>query len=182
MKDRAFEEQFKALFRENFVSMCLFADKCLGNMEQARDVVHDIFSQLWQRQEEIAQVSNIRNYTYTIVHNRCIDLLRRQNLHAQYVRSSQQEYISSKTFFETETIREDVYALLDKAIQRLPQRSREVILLKLKGYKNREIGEKLHISVNTVNTLKSNAYKTLRALLEEEWTLLLLFLLVQQSS
>ena len=125
------------------------------------------FFKLWQR-GDIPEVSNVRSWIYTVVYNQCIDVIRRRNLHEQYVHKSQKEHIYEASFFETEVIREDVYAMLDKAIQSLPERSREVILLKLKGYKNSEIGEKLNISVNTVNTLKSNAYKALRSKLQKD--------------
>ena len=80
-----------------------------------------------------------------------------------------------KEFFEIETLREDVYRLLDQAIQLLPERTREILLLKLQGLKNQEIADQLHISVNSVNTLKANAYKVLRDQLHDQYFLSLLF-------
>lgn len=80
-------------------------------------------------------------------------------------------------FFEIETLREDVYRLLDQAIQLLPERTREILLLKLQGLKNQEIADQLHISVNSVNTLKANAYKVLRDQLHDQYFLSLLFFL-----
>ena len=178
-RDFCFEDKFKALFRENFGSMCIFAERFLGDMEQARDVVYELFSQLWQHPDDISHVANIRQYTYAMVRNRCIDLLRRRTLHAQYVHQSQRELASDEAFFEVEIIREEVYTMLDKAIQNLPERSRQIILLKLEGYKNREIGEKLNITINTVNTLKSNTYKALREMLQNESIFFLLLFLIK---
>ena len=37
------EENFKILFRNYFVSMCVFANRYLEDGEMARDVVHDVF-------------------------------------------------------------------------------------------------------------------------------------------
>ena len=41
------EENFKILFRDYFVSMCVFANRYLEDGEMARDVVHDVFCGLW---------------------------------------------------------------------------------------------------------------------------------------
>ena len=41
------EEDFKTLFRDYFVSMCIFANRYLEDGEMARDVVHDVFCKLW---------------------------------------------------------------------------------------------------------------------------------------
>lgn len=110
------EERFKTLFRENFGSMCIFAERYLGDMEQARDVVHDAFALLWLHPVEIADVTNIRNYTYGIVRNQCLDMLRRRSLHSRYVDRNSLEQRAGDAFFEAEMTREEVYAMLDKAI------------------------------------------------------------------
>ena len=44
----------------------------------------------------------------------------------------------------------------------LPERKREIIKLSLRGLKNNEISENLGIKLQTVKTLKSQAYKILR--------------------
>lgn len=171
------EENFKILFRDYFVSMCVFANRYLEDGEMARDVVHDVFCGLWENPSELVDVANVKNYLYTSVKNRCLDVLRRENIHHRYVEWEQENEKEREEFFEIETLREDVYRLLDQAIQLLPERTREILLLKLQGLKNQEIADQLHISVNSVNTLKANAYKVLRDQLHDQYFLSLLFFL-----
>ena len=166
------EENFKILFRDYFVSMCVFANRYLEDGEMARDVVHDVFCGLWENPSELVDVANVKNYLYTSVKNRCLDVLRRENIHHRYVEWEQANEKEREEFFEIETLREDVYRLLDQAI-----RTREILLLKLQGLKNQEIADQLHISVNSVNTLKANAYKVLRDQLHDQYFLSLLFFL-----
>lgn len=173
----AFDEVLKKLFLENFESICIFADRYLDDMEQAKDTVHEVFSRLLQHPEDIADIKNPKNYLYTVVRNQCIDLLRRRNLHKQFMDDSIAGSRETDTFFETEMIREEVYSMLDKAIGNLPKRSRNIILMKLEGYKHKDIAQELGISINTVNTLKSLAYKTLRQSLTDEAFMLLLLLI-----
>lgn len=176
------EEKFKKLFLENFESICIFAERYLDDMEQARDTVHEVFSRLLQRPDEIADLKNPKNYLYTVVRNQCIDILRRRNLHKQYMDDSLAVQRESDTFFETEMIREEVYSMLDRAINNLPKRSRNIILMKLEGYKHKDIAQELGISINTVNTLKSLAYKSLRDTLNKDaFTLLLLLMMISEK-
>ena len=171
------EESFKILFRDYFAPMCVFADRYLRDGEMSRDVVHDVFCRIWENPSELDGVANVKNYLYTSVKNRCLDVLRREDIHHRYVEWQQNEEKEGEDFFESEVLREEVYRLLDRAIQLLPGRSREILLLKLQGLKNQEIAEKLGVSVNTVNTLKANAYKVLREQLQDKYYLSLLFFL-----
>lgn len=170
------EEKLKKIFIDNFESVCIFADRYLDDMEQSRDIVHEVFSKLLHNPDDTARIKNPRNYLFTVVRNQCIDALRRRNLHKQFMDNSLAEAYQNDTFFETEIIREDVYSMLDKAIGELPNRSRKIILMKLKGYKHKDIAQELGISINTVNTLKSLAYKSLRKSLSEEAFILLMIL------
>lgn len=171
------EERFKALFRDYFVSMCVFAGRYVQDGELVRDVVHDVFCRLWENPAEWNGVSNVKNYLYTSVRNRCLDVLRREDIHHRYLEWQQKEVVESDEFFETEMLREEVYRLLDESIALLPERSRDILMLKLRGAKNQEIADALNISVNTVNTLKANAYKVLRERLRDKYMLSLLFFL-----
>ena len=143
------EEDFKILFRGYFASMCVFANRYLEDGEMARDVVHDVFCRLWENPSELVGVANVKNYLYTSVKNRCLDVLRRENIHHRYVEWEQENEKEREEFFEIETLREDVYRLLDQAIQLLPERTREILLLNLQLLKNQEI--KVIFSVDMFN-------------------------------
>lgn len=169
------EECFKTLFRDYFASMCVFADHYLDDEEMAKDVVHDVFCEIWENPMRLEHVTNMKNFLYTIVKNRSLDILRREYVRHRCAERLQLEMKENEEYFEEEILREEVYRMLDDAIQLLPERSREILLLKLQGLKNQEIADKLDISVNTVNTLKANAYKVLREQLKDKHLRFLLF-------
>ena len=171
------EECFKTLFRDYFASMCVFANHYLEDGEMAKDVVHDVFCEIWENPVKSDHVSNMKNFLYTIVKNRCLDILRREHVRQHCVEQLRLEMKEGEEYFEGEVLREELYRMLDEAIQLLPERSREILLLKLQGLKNQEIANKLGVSVNTVNTLKANAYKVLRERIKDRDLFFLLFLL-----
>lgn len=175
------KEKFQTLFRAYFGSMCVFATRYLEDEEEAKDVVHDVFCGLWEDPSMLDRVENERGYLYTIVKNRCIDVLRRREIHARYERNLSPEEKEDPVFFDEEVAREELYRLLDEGIERLPERCKEIILLKLKGLKNQEIADKLGVALSTVNTLKNIAYKELRAFLGKRYFALFVLLIKGKS-
>ncbi len=87
----------------------------------------------------------------------------------EYVKIQEKE---TDIFFRDQVIEEETYQLVHKAVNQLAEQSRKIIQLSLQGYSNQEIAEQLHISVNSVRTLKQNAYKKLRKILKEHFYLL----------
>lgn len=169
------EEKFEFLFREYFASLCLFANHYLFDPELAKDAVHDVFISLWELPVQLDRLTNEKAYLYTIVRNRCLDIRRKQNIRRKYTTSNKWAKKENDDYLETEIIREETYRLLERAIEQLPERSREILRLKLAGLKNQDIAEKLNLSVNTVNTLKRNSYKLIRNILQGK--LLILWIL-----
>ncbi len=64
-------------------------------------------------------------------------------------------------------IEDETYRIIHEAVESLPAQESKVIQLALEGLKMQEIADQLKISVNTVKTLKSRAYKHLRKELRE---------------
>lgn len=171
------EEKFKVLFREYFSSLCIFAYHYLADMELSKDVVHDVFTGLWESTIQLDQLLNEKGYLYTLVRNQCFDVLRKQNVRNRYASTLNLSEKESDEYMEYEILREETYRQLDQAINRLPERSQEILRLKLSGLKNQEIAEKLQLSINTINTLKTNAYKMLRDMLKDKFIFCILFFL-----
>lgn len=71
--------------------------------------------------------------------------------------------------FLKEVTRQETFRILHTAIDKLPAQSKQIIMLSMEGLSNAEVGEKLGISVNTVKTLKKNAYAVLRQVLSKEY-------------
>lgn len=171
------EEKFKALFREYFSSMCVFACRYLTDTELSKDIVHDVFAGLWESPGQLDHLLNEKGYLYTLVRNHCLDVLRKQSVRDKYSANVEKSEKESEDFLEIETLREETYRQLDQAINKLPDRSREILRMKLTGMKNQEIAAKLNLSINTVNTLKTNSYKMLRDMLQDKFMICWLFFL-----
>ena len=70
--------------------------------------------------------------------------------------------LESESFFTQHVIEEETFNQLYIEIEHLPKAAKKIILLALKGLKNKEIAEALNISENTVKTQKKIAYSKLK--------------------
>ena len=162
---------FRAFLEENFSSIVMFADRYLDDMEAAADVAQECFIRLWHGSQTFESEDKVKGFLYTTARNLALNELKHDAIVARYV---QKGMLESKEYLRDNVIEEEVYAVIYKAIDELAPQSRKVILLSLQELSNGEIAEKLGISVNSVRTLKQNAYKKLKGLLKEYFYLLFL--------
>ncbi|MEL7586218.1 MAG: RNA polymerase sigma-70 factor [Prolixibacteraceae bacterium] len=161
----------KLFFDGFYPSVCVYAIKFIKQSDVAEDIAQDAFVQFWRIRDRFTSVRKIRAFIYTTVRNACINHLKQKRTREDIlIHIPVLEAISYELLVEEET-----YRLLDAAIQQLPTRTREIILLALEGHNNPEIAELLGVSVNTIKTLKKNAYADLRHMLGNQ-TYLLFFL------
>ena len=72
---------------------------------------------------------------------------------------------------------DNIKDIIEKALNALPERCREIFILsKLEGRKQKEIAEELNVSVKTIETQMTIAYKKLREELKNHLPLLLFIL------
>lgn len=76
------ENDFNHIFRSSKNGFIQFAYSYLGNMQDAEDVVMESYIQYWENKDkETFKSTNIKGYIFTIIRNRCIDVLEeRKNL------------------------------------------------------------------------------------------------------
>ena len=173
---------FKSFFQEYFEPIFQFSQKYTEDEAIARDIAQDAFIRLYERRAEFHVMEKARSFVYTTARNLCLDHLRHKKIEHQYAQSFRiEEEEAEEQFFLEEVTYQETLRILRAAIDQLPPQTREVILISLDGKSNNEIAETLAISVNTVKTLKKNAYKSLRETLGSHHSFILLLLLEHYS-
>lgn len=152
---------FKSLFDENFPPLCAFANRYLGDRIEAEDAVQESFISFWEQSKGFENLAAVKSYLYTSVRNKCLNLLKHRDVQRKHESSLIYE-LESDHIFQSHVIEEDAFNRLFTEIKQLPEASQQIMLLALRGMKNREIAEKLDISENTVKTQKKIAYAKLK--------------------
>lgn len=169
------DKEFKSFFQEHFESVFQFARKYTMENDDARDIAQESFIKLYEKRADVDCREKAKSFVYITARNLCLDYLKHKKIKSDYARTVLEETEESEEqFFTEEVTYQETLRLLHAAIDRLPPQTKAVILAGLEGKNNTEIADALHVSVNSVKTLKKNAYKLLRELIEKYRALLLL--------
>lgn len=154
---------YTVIYNRYFDSLYIHAYRRLNNKEEAQDIIHELFTQLWTKRESITIKSNLSNYLYSAVRNKILDLISHQQVESKYI-GSLQNYMTYGACITDHSIREkQLAALIEKGIADLPPKMKEVFELSRKEkLSHKEIAEKLNLSEETVKKQVSNALKILR--------------------
>jgi len=168
------EQSLEKLFKTYFTGLMAFSRKILGDEDDAREVVHQVFINLWEKRNEIDLSTSLKSYLFTAVNNRSLNVIRdRKKFSAEEVPEQVEEYDVSAVI-ESMELEEKIRG----AIGTLPERCRKIFELnRFDGLSYLEIAKKLDISVKTVENQMTKALKILRERLAKYLTLLLWVLL-----
>ncbi|MDR3217999.1 MAG: RNA polymerase sigma-70 factor [Dysgonamonadaceae bacterium] len=176
---------FEEIYLNYFSKMKNFAKEYVLSDEDAENIVQDIFLELWEKREILGMPLNIIAYLFTAIKNRCIDLLRHkilvkevaEKLQEEHLFTLQMKFYSLEAFDQNLFVEKDIEQIITQAIDALPEKCKAIFIKsKIEGKKQKEIAAELNISVNTIETQMSIAYKKLKLLLKD-YFLIFLFLL-----
>ena len=166
---------FRDIFTEYYAPLCLFANKYLKDHDTAADIVQDTFAILWTKREDFSSIMQVKSFLYTCVRNKAMNELR----HLKVIEGNSEALaeLEKEKNFSDDVVQTEVLRLMRTEIGKLPKQMSTIMTLSLEGKKNKEIADILHITTNTVRTLKRLAYKKLRKNLSKRIFLFILILI-----
>lgn len=142
-------------------AMQLLAERMLGDVADAEDVVQDVFVTLWSRRGELDKVVKIDAYCMQMVRTRCINLMRSRKVrqdHAETLRTIS----DAEVMMEVDDI-QDRSEMLHKLLSELPEMQRKVVEMKyLDECSTQQIEQTLQMSSSNVYTTLSRALQSMR--------------------
>jgi len=154
---------FDQLYRQFYPSLYLLALKLSKSVELSKDIVSEVFLQVWEGRAGLRNVANIRGYLYISVRNRTFNYLKSKDASMENLGEGTLTSLepTAGSFFQsllhTETIR-----ALREAVSTLPPECKKVMELVLRGYATNDIARMLEISASAVSHQKSRAVKLLK--------------------
>jgi len=163
---------FEDFFEEQYPSLCIFANNYLQDKAVSADIVQEAFVYVWSKREYVRDAAAAKSYLYKYIKNHCLNFLRDSKRHQEILK----EQLESSEFYRDNLVERETYEIIYHAIKDLSSQNQQVIELSLDGLSNKEIAEKLNVTVNTVKTVKQRAFKSLRKVLKPSlFTLLCVF-------
>ncbi len=165
---------FEILYRRYFSKLYGAAYKRLQDKELTEEIVQELFVSLWERRASLP-IENIENYLFTSIKYLVIAQFKKDTLFEKYSSTLNLDE-NDDNFTEQAVAFDELNAAYQDALLSVPEKCREVFLLKRSGLSQKEISEKLDISEKTVENQMTKALKILREALKDYTSLLILFL------
>lgn len=156
---RAFEQ----LVRRHWDGLVAYAQHMTEDGDLAKDAVQETLARFWQARLEWRQRGSVRGYLYRAVRNRVIDLGRQCRAWERWATRFRHELFSRPRTPVDVVDEAELTAALERAIQMLPERRREVfVLAHLQDLSYQEIADVMNLAPQTVANHMSFALRDLR--------------------
>lgn len=155
------ERAFDALFRHYSALVYRFAYSYLKSRPAAEEIVQECFIKIWEKRAQLRDDVPLKGYLFTTAHHAVLNELRRDQhhlrLHGQVAAAAGPASVTNEAEYQ------EMEALYQAALQRLPPKQREVFeLSRQQGLSYPEIAARQGVSVKTVEAHIMQALKTLR--------------------
>ena len=149
---------FRQLFDAFYPRLLNYASHFLTDRDEAEDVAQGVFVRLWEGHALLTDVS-LQSMLFTMTRNACLNVLKHQVVRGRFEAAYAQGLADSERLYNFDFYNDADHALLmdelrqqaDAVMASLPERTQEVFRLsRQEGLKNREIAERLDISVKVV--------------------------------
>ncbi|MFA8434645.1 MAG: RNA polymerase sigma-70 factor [Marinifilaceae bacterium] len=165
-------KSFEAFFKGYYQDLFLWAHSILKDEVAAEDVVQEFFLDFWQKKRYQHIQTNLHSYIFRAVKNSCLNYLQRESKLLRDIEHLDREAFAPKADPEVLDSNQEIYS----AINQLPEKCKEVFMLCcVHGHTYNEAAEDLGISLNTVRTQMTRAFKFLREKLRSPYLFNLLF-------
>ncbi len=166
-------QRLEKVYRNERSSMLGFIRSRTGSLEEAEDLLQDVFFQAIRAASVTEPIENIVGWLYTIARNKIIDRYRRKrntvSLQQEREDVTLEALLSDSGInIEKEVIRRAVMDALIEALEELPPEQRDAFVQQaIEGRTFREISESTGIPLNTLIARKRYAVQFLRKRLHD---------------
>lgn len=167
MSEQSSQSAFRAFYDLTYDRLFRIAYYFTHREEWAQEIVLDVFMKLWNQRERLPEIRNIEDYCFVLVKNTSLNYIEREEkgFHppSSHLPEETGELSSSP---EENLISEELFARYVKALDRLPERCREVFIrLREEKQTYAQVAEELGISVKTVDAQLQKALTRLKEML-----------------
>jgi RNA polymerase sigma-70 factor (ECF subfamily) len=170
-------QSMELLFRRLYPQLCAFANKFLHDLDEAEEVVQEVFYKVWKNRKNLDEKQSVKCYLFTSVKNNCFSVLEHQKVKNKYSALLEYIYLTSEHQASTHDslIANELEKDFSQALEKLPPDCRKIFeLSRFEGLKYQEIADRLDISIKTVETQMSRALYKIRIQLKDYLIVLLI--------
>ncbi len=155
------ERAFKELYLSFYKAVLFFVNQYVKDLNIAEDLAQETFFYLWKNRSRLDPSKGCRSYLLSVARSKSLNYLRNIKYDKKYAsvinRQNKQDEVWNDIF------NRDLLYKINNEINRLPDKQKEVMILSRKKYfSNKEIAQKLQVSIKTVEYRIMTALKQIR--------------------
>lgn len=167
---RGSREALQRIYEKYVVYLVTLATALLNDLSTAEDIVHDVFVSFAQSAERLRLEGSLKAYLATCVVNRVRDRARSKQRQTSALDDTESIRSTARGPELSAACSEELQQI-SRAMARLPDEQKEVVMLHLHGgMMFKHIAKLQHVSINTVQSRYRYALDKLRSLLNGEMT------------
>lgn len=175
---------FETLYFDMQPRLFAFSRKFIDDIEICKDIVQEIFHELWENRQTTRIKTSLKAYLFRVLHNKCLNHIRDRKVEDKYISYVDFKLKETELLFYNQdwegyksVFFQEVLQIFKKSMEELPEGCRQVMLMsRVDGLSNKEIAEKLDISLRTVENQIYRALKILKVNLKDYLPLFLYLL------
>lgn len=157
------ESAFAEIYTRYVERLTDFASSRLFNLDDARDIIHDLFVKLWQERKELEITSGLKAYLFSLSRYHIIDKIRKNITREKYAAMIQALDITYAPDTDQLIAAKELQQIIDNSLNGLSPRVKEIYRLSREEYLSiSEIAVKLQLSEQTVKNQLTSALKHLK--------------------
>ncbi|TKG95608.1 RNA polymerase sigma-70 factor [Puteibacter caeruleilacunae] len=162
------QQAFAELFERFSNRLYHFALGYLGSGPIAEEIVQDVFLKIWEKRADLKPEQSFKSYIFTITFNSIRKFFIRKDLEESYKQQFAAEFMVHTSRDEERIDYEWMLKEVDRIINKLPERRREIFILSRKEELSiNEIAEKLDLAPKTVKNQLTEASKFIKEELKD---------------
>ncbi|WP_420601487.1 RNA polymerase sigma-70 factor [Flagellimonas sp.] len=156
------KKAFRKLFELFWEPMFINAKSIVLDEDIAKDIVQDIWLNLWQKRENW-DIKNFEAYIFRSVSYGCFKYLRDNKLKTTHLQVIDSLELLSESNVENQHNLDQTRFIIEKSLTELPPRCQQIFRLsRMEAASNEEIAQRLGISKRSVENQMSIALKSIR--------------------
>lgn len=162
------EHALQAIFNQYYKYLLVTGYNIIGDNDKAKDLVQDVFFELWKKREQIDIQYSLKAYLRKAVVNRSLNYLKMHKRidwgEDHFDTQTPTQEVSPQQVLEAS----DLQSAINKTIDHLPTKCKTIFKMsRFEHFSHKDIAAQLNISTKTIENQITKALKLIRAAVEQ---------------
>lgn len=162
-------QAFTILYGRYATAINHFLLKILKSVELSEDIAQEVFIKIWSNRKLLTEIKTFKAYLFVAARNRALDSLKAAFRSDVAMSEIVHSFVAQRSTTEEDLLTKEYLSFLNRVLDSLPARSREIFsLCREQGKSYEEVASILGISRNAVKNHMVYSMKVLRSSVETE--------------